>query len=221
MPSRLDTALSLLHSAVELGLATHSVSDPGYPFATTVACCTDERHRPVVLLSRLAEHTRNVLADARVSAVVSHALGGGEIARASLIGHMTPITPEPELTARYLRYHPAAERFLALGDFGFYRLEPKRIRVVGGFAQAGWIDGTRLIDAPSLSVAQEAELIEAAQPRLGEVATLLGIDAYGVDYRIDDTRSRNAFPSGARAPEAVAAAVMKAVEKLKTTQSAK
>jgi len=62
----------------------------------------------------------------------------------------------------YLRYHPEAERFLQLGDFRFFRLDPLRIRVVGGFAQAGWLEGKQLIDAPFISLEDEAHLIESA-----------------------------------------------------------
>ncbi|TRZ98425.1 MAG: pyridoxamine 5'-phosphate oxidase, partial [Rhodocyclaceae bacterium] len=136
MASRLQTLIDLLHSPGDIALATHAVAVPGYPYATSVAFAPDEHHRPVMLLSRLAEHTKNLIADPRASLVFARNLGEGEIARASIVGNVAEIESDPLLVARYLRFNPDAERFLQLGDFNFYRIEPVRIRVVGGFAQA-------------------------------------------------------------------------------------
>lgn len=212
MPSRLKTVIELLHTPGEISLATHSASVPGYPFVTSVAFATDDHHRPILLLSRLAEHTQNLLVDARVGLVVARPLGDGEIARASFIGTITPIEASAELRNRYLRFHPAAERFLQLGDFAFYRVEPLRIRVVGGFAQAGWLDGKQLADAPRITLATEAVLIETHQARLREGLTLLGIDAYGVDYVADGIRGRSVFASGPVLPDAINSAMERVIK---------
>jgi putative heme iron utilization protein len=138
MRSRLEILIDLLHGAGDAALATQSLSMPGFPFASAVPFATDERHRPLLLISRLAEHTQNLNADARASLLLSRPLGDGEMARVTLLGQVAPAEASQELVARYLRYHPEAERFLRLGDFAFHRLEPVRIRVIGGFAQAGW-----------------------------------------------------------------------------------
>jgi putative heme iron utilization protein len=196
MASRLKTLIDLLHGPGELAFASHSVALPGFPFATVVPFATDEQHRPLLLISRLAEHTRNLAADPRASVSVARALGDGEIARASLLGNLVEIEAPPLLVARYLRFHPAAERFLELGDFRFHRFDPLRIRVVGGFAQAGWLDARQLLEAPHIALEDEARLIEASQELLPPGRTLLGIDAYGIDYRVDAQQKRIAFKSG-------------------------
>jgi hypothetical protein len=214
MPSRLKTVIELLHTAGELSLAVHSVSIAGYPFATSLNYITDEHHRPVLLMSRLAEHTQCVLADSRAGAVVARSMDAGEIARASLVGNVMAIEPSPALVDRYLRYHPAAQRFLQLGDFHFYRFEPIRIRVVGGFAQAGWLDGKQLLDAPGIPLADEADLITSRQPLLAENVKLLGVDAYGVDYVQAGIRQRAVFNSGPVVGEATAAALARLLTKL-------
>ena len=203
MPSRLAILIDLLHTPGEAALATHSVAMPGYPFATSIAFATDEHHRPVLLISRLAEHTQNLAADARASLMVARSLGDGEIARVSLVGEVLPIDADSRLVSRYLRFHPAAERFLQLGDFRFHRFEPTRIRVVGGFAQAGWLDGHQLIAAPHLPLDEEARLLDAAQPTLPAEVALLGLDAYGADIRVGGTRSRRAFKAGPVVGDAV------------------
>ena len=207
MASRRDILLDLLHSASEAGLATHSAALPGYPFASSVAFATDEHHRPVLLISRLAEHTQNLAADPRASLVVARSLGEGEIARASLMGELAPMEADARLTARYLRFQPAAERFLQLGDFCFHRFEPRRIRIVGGFGQAGWLEAADLLKAPSLDLDEEARLMEAAAPRLPAETILLGLDPYGADILVDGTRRRHTVVAGPVLGDALLAAL--------------
>jgi putative heme iron utilization protein len=213
MASRLKLLIDLLHAPGDVALATHSTAVPGFPFATEVAFATDEHHRPLLLISRLAEHTQNLMANPRASLLVARSLGEGEIARASLVGKVAEIETSPPLVARYLRFHPEAERFLQLGDFRFYRLDPLRIRVVGGFAQAGWLDGKQLHDAPFISLEDEAKLIEAAQQHLPAGVVLLGVDAYGVDYRTDALRQRIVFKAGPVVGDAAGAALVRAFGK--------
>jgi hypothetical protein len=55
----LKTVIELLHMPCEDTLATHSATLPGYPFAASVNYAAYERHRPVMLMSRLVEHTKN------------------------------------------------------------------------------------------------------------------------------------------------------------------
>jgi putative heme iron utilization protein len=194
MSSRLDILVAMLHAQGDAALASHSAALPGYPLATAVSFATDEHHRPVLLISRLAEHTRNLAADPRASFLISKVSSGGEISRISLVGDVRPIEADAALTGRYLRYHPEAERFLQLGDFHFHRFEPTRALVVGGFGKAAWIDGERLIEAPSISLDAEARLIAAACLPAG--TELLGVDAYGADVMADGARRRITFPVG-------------------------
>lgn len=196
MKSRFDTAIELLHLASEAALATASASMGGHPFASLVPFATDECHRPVLLISALAEHTRNLAADARASLLVARPLGEGEIARVTYVGRLRLTALSEAMVARYLRYQPAAERFLQLGDFVFHRLEAERIQVVGGFAQAGWLDKQRMADLPRVTPEEELDLIEAGCLALPPSCRLLGIDAYGVDLANDGLRRRLAFPAG-------------------------
>lgn len=204
MHSRLEILVDLLHAQDTAALATRSTTLPDYPFASTVAFAPDQYHRPLLLISQLAEHTRNLTADPRASLLVSQAMDGGEIARASLVGRVVRIEPDALLVARYLRYQPAAERFLQLGDFAFHRFEPERVLVVGGFAQAAWLDGKTLVAAPSLACQAEAELL-AAPRTLPEGTELLGLDLYGIDVRERGRRRRIGFAAAPVSREALAA----------------
>ncbi len=214
MASRLKTLIDLLHAPGDIALATHSTTVAGFPYATEVAFATDEHHRPMLLISRLAEHTQNLLANSRASLLVARSLGEGEIARASLVGNVVEIEALPLLVARYLRYHPEALRFLQLGDFHFFRLDPLRIRVVGGFAQAGWLEGRQLIEAPFISLEEEAYLIESTNSLPPDGIALLGVDAYGVDYRTGGTRKRAVFKAGPVLADAAHAALNRVLDTL-------
>lgn len=214
MPSRLATLVELLHRVPQAALATHSASMPGYPFASVVAFAPDEQHRPVLLISRLAEHSRNLQQDPRVSLMVAQALGQGEVARATLVGEIVPYPASPAWAERYLRYQPDAQRLLALGDFGFVCLEAVRIQVIGGFARAGWIEGSALREAPNIPPPLEAGLREQLAPGLPEAWTLLGIDAHGADVACAGRRQRISFEPGPVLADAVPAAFSRALQGL-------
>lgn len=197
MLSRLELLIDLLHSVTEAALATHSTTLDGFPFASAVPFITDAQQRPVFLISGLAEHSRNLAANPRASLMIAKTLGEGEMARVSLMGEVHPIEATPRLVARYLRYHPHAERFLQLGDFRFQRFEPARVLTVGGFAKASWLEGTRLLEAPSIALGDEAELIaQFDQALAGGDCRLRGIDAYGADVLLAGKPMRIRFDSG-------------------------
>src|SRR5690242_32300 len=69
--------LHLLHRVSEGTLATHSREPRGFPYPTALPFALTARHMPMLLISHLAEHTRNLHADARAGFLVSHATEGG------------------------------------------------------------------------------------------------------------------------------------------------
>jgi hypothetical protein len=216
MLSRLELLIDLLHSVSDAALATHSTTLDGFPFSSAVPFVVDEQHRPVILISGLAEHTRNLIANPKASLMVAKQLGEGEMARVSLIGEIHPIEVDPLFVMRYLRYQPHAERFLQLGDFCFHRLDPIRILTVGGFAKASWLDGERLRDAHQVSLTKESELIEQVTPMLGVGFNVLGIDAYGADVQITDVRHRIRFATGPVADDAMLPTLIRETRALAT-----
>jgi putative heme iron utilization protein len=125
-------------------LATRSVHRADWPFGSVVAYAVGTTGEPLLLLSQLAEHTRNIAADPRVSllvqdrAAVEDPLAG---ARVTLLGAVVPVAFEQldrELP-RYLTRHPAAGEYLALGDFQLFRLTVVEARYIGGFGDMGWL----------------------------------------------------------------------------------
>lgn len=214
MLSRLELLIDLLHSVQEAALATHSTTLEGFPFASAVPFVTDEHHQPIFLISGLAEHSRNLATNPRASLMIAKALGEGEMARVSLMGEVHPIEADPLLITRYLRYHPHAERFLQLGDFRFHRFEPTKVLTVGGFAKASWLEGSRLIEAPVISLADEADLLAQHEQDASKDCQLRGIDAFGADAILDGKPERIRFTAGPVTKEAWLPTLNRALEAL-------
>ncbi len=197
MKPSLTTALHLLHGASSGALATHSTQLPDYPFASALPFVPDENHCPVFLLSGLAEHTKNLIANPRASLLVT----GGDAEnvltapRMTIVGDVLRIDATSELAARYVRYQPDATQYLELGDFAFFRLQPKRARYIAGFAQMGWIEEAEWPQAVLLSPADEAALLARFEHAFPGDTRLLGIDCYGFDIARDGGRLRQPFPA--------------------------
>lgn len=194
-------------------LATQSLKHAGYPQASSLPFCTDQRGSIVVLISHLAEHTQNADRDPKAGFLVS-SFGRDlqEQARVSLIGNMVPVD-DAALASRYLRFFPEAEQYLQIGGFRFFRLEPLAVRYIAGFASIHTIDGGSYL-APHYPIADaESEVIahmnaehahnlfDYCSHRTGNKpasAQMIGIDCDGLDIRADAEVLRFDFPGEAR-----------------------
>jgi heme iron utilization protein len=205
--------LALLHQVSEGALATHAREPHGYPYPTALPFALTARHAPMLLISRLAEHTRNLEADPRAGFLVTHSASGGvlEGQRLTLLGTFAPASADQhdDLARRYLRYHPAAARYLDLGDFAFWVMSIERMRFIGGFGAMGWIDGSALDPLEPLSPADESELhaFAIANSARPENLELLGIDRYGCDWVLKGVRNRFTFNEAALTQDELKAAL--------------
>ncbi|MBC8745122.1 MULTISPECIES: HugZ family pyridoxamine 5'-phosphate oxidase [Paraburkholderia] len=193
--------LHLLHTAAVGTLATHARRPEGFPYPSVLPFAPDARHRPTILVSRLAEHTHNLQADPRAGFLAVDAPDGDVLGgqRVTLLGRFEPVDSSPDLVRRYLRYHPDAERYLVLGDFTFWIMNLERLRYIGGFGAMGWLDGAELDRLPPLAASEEDALIAEFGRRLSGAGgvELLGVDRYGADLKRNGARHRFAF-DGAR-----------------------
>lgn len=122
-------------------LSTLSQRVEGFPFGSVAPFMLDHAGRPVILISTLAEHTRNIDADARVSLIVQpFAEDMQTTGRATLLGRAEGLADKDALGPRYLRYFPQAQGYFAMHDFSFYRIEPVRVRWIGGFGKIHWVE---------------------------------------------------------------------------------
>jgi putative heme iron utilization protein len=189
--------LHLLHQAATGTLATHARQPQGFPYPSMLPFAPDARHRPTILVSRLAEHTHNLQADPRAGFLVVHAPDGDVLngQRLTLLGTFEPAEATPDVAHRYLRYHPDAERYLMLGDFSFWVMKLERLRYIGGFGAMGWLDGAELDPLEPLAADEERALIERfdAHPQRAADLTLAGVDRYGADLIRAGSRARFVF----------------------------
>lgn len=142
--------------------ATLATSLAGAPYASLVLVAFDLDGSPLLLISRLADHTKNILADARVSLLCDGTTGFKEPLtgpRASLQGRAEK-TEDARLQARYVARHPAAAMYAGFGDFGFYRIGVERTHLVAGFGRIHWFDDYTLDGDWSALAEAEAAIIQ-------------------------------------------------------------
>jgi len=159
-PSRL--ARSLLRRSRQGALAT-LMAGSGDPYCSLVNVASHADASPILLISRLALHTKNILGDNRVSLMLDERAAGDPLegARIMLAGRAEEADPDQAgiLRRRYLNAHPSAAAFVEFKDFSFFRIVPSNAHLVAGFG--------RIIDLkPSqflTDVSDAAGLLEAEQ----------------------------------------------------------
>ncbi|MBX3226226.1 MAG: pyridoxamine 5'-phosphate oxidase family protein [Labilithrix sp.] len=138
-------SLDLVRSAQCATLATLARDPAGYPFGSLVAVAADARGRPLLLLSKLAEHTQNLLARAEASLLFCSEVPAGDdplaAGRVTVLGRCEPVpaAERDDTRALFLARHPNATAYVDFADFAFYRLEPEALRWVGGFGRMTWV----------------------------------------------------------------------------------
>ncbi|MEQ5840606.1 pyridoxamine 5'-phosphate oxidase [Paraburkholderia acidicola] len=209
--------LHLLHQAAVGTLATHAREPQGFPYPSVLPFAPDSMHRPTILVSRLAEHTRNLHADARAGFLVAHAPDGDVLngQRVTLLGAFEPVEPDAGWVRRYLRYHPDAARYLALGDFSFWTMNVDRLRYIGGFGAMGWLDAQDLDPLEPLAPDEEAALADFfdGHPKRADGLVLAGVDRYGADLKIAGERTRFMFDVPKCDSDALHAALADCIER--------
>jgi hypothetical protein len=150
------------------------------------------------LVSSLAEHSKNLMADQRVSLLLSDSARQQVLkaARVTVVGDAERFSPTDELVNRYLCYQPDAKQYLELGDFLFFRLVPKKARYIAGFSEMGWVAQKDWEEAAVLSLGDEEAIYRTVSPSLPKGVRILGIDAYGFDVEHDGKRDRHQFADG-------------------------
>ena len=185
----------------------------GDPYCSLVNVATAADGAPLLLISRLAVHTKNVLADPRVSLMIDERKEGDPLqgARVMLMG-TAAATEDPDVRRRYLDRQPEAEMFAGFADFAFYKVALKAAHLVAGFGRIVDLEPrdvlTETDDAADL-VAAEPEILahmngdHADAVRLYATKLLgapdgawrcVGCDPEGLELQLDGIALRLAFP---------------------------
>ena len=192
------------------------------PYCSLVNVATLPDGAPLLLLSRLALHTRNLLHDPRVSLLLDERKEGDPLegARVMLQGTVAS-TADGHARGRYLARQPEAEMFVDFADFGFYRMTLEGAHLVAGFGRIVDLTASDLItgldDAATL-VAAEPEIVahmnedHADTVRLYARALLhardgawrcVGCDPDGLELQLGRTALRLSFPDRVTTPAAL------------------
>jgi putative heme iron utilization protein len=213
-----SAAKKLLREGRSAALAS-LMPQSGDPYCSLVNVATAADGAPLLLISRLAVHTKNLIADPRASLMIDERKAGDPLqgARVMLLGTATP-TDDPDVRRRYLERQPEAEMFVGFADFAFYRMALTGAHLVAGFG--------RIVDLkPSdiLTPIEDAAELTAAEPDIlahmnadhGDTCRLyatrllgaadgawrcVGCDPEGLELQLDRTALRLPFPQRIRTP---------------------
>lgn len=191
--------------------------ESGAPYASLVQIAFDHDAAPLLLISGLADHTKNLLADGRVSLLFDGTQGRAEPLtgpRVSLMG-VAAQTADARHARRYLARFPAAEMYAGFKDFSFWRVTPGRAHQVAGFGKIQWFDAFAAQEEPALIDAEQdivahmnedhADAIQLYAKLAGESGdgwTMTGIDPEGVDIRRPETGTAARIKFDARVRDA-------------------
>lgn len=215
-------ARMLLRSARSGALAAIEPDSGGFPFVSRVLIGFDVDGAPVILVSRLSTHTRALLADSRASLLTGEPGKGDPLAHPRLTVQCDAeevardSATHVRIRERFLRRHPKAALYIDFPDFGFFRLNPLRASLNGGFGRAYALAAEDLaVDSPALSALAEMEAsaiehmntdhLDAVQfyatthckAREGDWR-IVGIDAAGLDLSDGEQLKRLEFETPIR-----------------------
>ncbi|MHC2017882.1 HugZ family pyridoxamine 5'-phosphate oxidase [Methylobacterium sp. CM6247] len=205
-------ARHLLRSIRSGALASLDAQD-GTPFASLVTIATDVDGTPLMLLSRLSAHTRNLLADPRASLLFSAGGKGDPLAhpRLTVTGRVSQTT-EPRIRERFVARHPKAKLYADFPDFGFFALEPSAGHLNGGFAKAATLTPAELrldLSGAEALIAGERGAVEHMNADHADALALYakgegggdgpwrltGLDPEGMDLLAGDRTARIRYPA--------------------------
>ncbi|NPU13182.1 HugZ family protein [Bradyrhizobium sp. 83012] len=212
---------SLLRRSRQGALAT-LMTGSGDPYCSLVNVATAPDGAPIILISRLAVHTKNVLADSRVSLMLDERAPGDPLegARIMLSGKAEQATDEDRetLRRRYLNAHPSAADYADFADFSFFVIRAAGTHLVAGFGRIVDLKPeqflTDISDAAELLAAEQGaveHMNEDHRDALGLYATKLlgaesaewrcsGCDPDGLDLMADGRTLRLDFPERVTTP---------------------
>jgi heme iron utilization protein len=207
----------------------------GTPYASLVLTACDQEGAPLLLISRLAQHTMNIEKDSAVSLLFDGTAGLDDPltgARATLQGRASRVADE-RLLARYVARHPSAEAYAGFADFGLFRVTPERAHLVAGFGRIHWAEDLLVPPAPALAEAERDivahmnedhdEAVQLYATRLcGKIGAgwrMTGIDPEGADLRRAGEVARIDFASRVEDPAAARKELIRLVNLARSERS--
>jgi len=214
-------ARSLLRRSRQGALAT-LMAGSGDPYCSLVNVASHADASPILLISRLALHTKNILGDSRASLMLDERAAGDPLegARIMLAGRAEEAAGDDAvlLRRRYLNAHPSAGAFADFKDFSFFRIAPSGAHLVAGFGRIVDLNPAQFLtdisDAAALLEAEQGaveHMNEDHREAMNLYATKLlgadsadwsctGCDPDGMDMQADGKTLRLDFPERVTGP---------------------
>lgn len=151
------------HTAI---LSTLSIENDihGYPFGSLTPYAIDKHGEAIILISDIAQHTKNIRADPRVSLTIIETMTGEVQAkgRFTYLGRAEKVPAEEvdDVGTRYTALYPESKDYFEAHGFAFYRIKFQKGRFIGGFGKIFWITPEELLFKNSFTLQEEASAIE-------------------------------------------------------------
>ncbi len=209
-----EQAYTFLMSYRSAVLSSHSAECPGYPFGSVIPYVIADDGTLVTLISRLAQHTKNILDNPKISLFVQ-AVSNDEpqaSARLTVLCDAVRIEGESDIQSaagRFYAYWPSNKDYHLNLDFDFFRLSILKLRFIAGFSKMGWIVPEVQDLRNPLSTEDQQSIIDHmnqdhrdAMIRYAQTAglvlddggpTMVGVNAYGFDVAWGDRTARFFF----------------------------
>jgi putative heme iron utilization protein len=202
-------------------LSTISLDVPGYPFGSVTPYCLDRNFIPNILISSIAQHTKNIKADPKVSLLISETgtqTNKQALSRLTYIGEAQRVEDDGDIKKRYISYFPAAATYFKTHDFAFYRINPVRLRFIGGFGKIYWIEKADLSLQNIFPVDDELKIVEhmnqdhrhnlkdyvrfylGLESMEGDALRMTGLDQFGFDLSLNEVKHRIDFKAPLESP---------------------
>lgn len=210
--------------------------DAGAPYTSLVLVAVDHDASPILLISALADHTKNLLANPDVSLLFD---GTGGLAE-PLTGPRVTVqgaaqrTVDERLIARFVARHPGSAMYAGFKDFSFWRIAISRAHLVAGFGRIHWMPAADILyDSSGATALAEAEAgilshmndehkdaVQLYATKLlgcaGDGWLLTGVDPEGADLRRGGDIARLAFDRPATDAETARAELVRLVKKARS-----
>lgn len=217
-----QSAFNLLAGQGNGVLSTISLAVEGYPFGSITPYCLDEKFNPILLISSIAQHTKNIEANSKVSlTIIEENSDTNKQAKGRLtyIGNAKKIDKQDHAEDRYFRYFPESKDYLKTHDFHFFRIEPVRLRYIGGFGKIFWLETDEIKSQNIFNNENESRIIkhmnEDHKNNIKDYLSNLlkleikedsnywmaGIDQLGADFMLDKRLNRLNFDKELKSPE--------------------
>ena len=140
-PTHAERARTLVARISTGTLCTLALEPQGYPYGSFVTAAFDHGD-PIFLISRLAEHTKNLERDPRASLLVAEDAAADPLAngRVTMLGPCMPVEGDAgSARAAFFAAHPNSTYYADFRDFAFWTLHVESVRYIGGYGRMSWI----------------------------------------------------------------------------------